>query len=69
VFIFQFLNEKMHNYVKENTTVNLNIQKLKKKNTFSPKSIQTEKAEESLGKRTKLSQFVYFLWGLSNLAF
>ena len=31
-------------------------------NTFSPKSIQTEKTEKSLGERTKLSQFVYFLW-------
>ena len=31
VFIFQFLDDKMHNYVKQNITVNFIIQKLKNK--------------------------------------
>ena len=30
VFIFQFLNDKIHNYVKQNITVNFIIKKLKK---------------------------------------
>jgi hypothetical protein len=37
VFIFQFLNDKMHNYVKQNITVSFNIQKLKNKHTFLKK--------------------------------
>jgi hypothetical protein len=37
VFIFQFLNDKMHNYVKQNITVNFIIQKLKNKHTFLKK--------------------------------
>ena len=49
MLIFEFLNDKMHR--KQNMTVNFIIQKLKM-NTFSSKSIQTEKAEESLGART-----------------
>ena len=44
MFIFQFLNDKMHNYVKQNIIV---IQKLKNKHTFL-QNIQTEKAEEPL---------------------
>ena len=36
-FIFQFLNDKMHNYVKQNLTTNFNIQKLKSKHTFLKK--------------------------------
>jgi hypothetical protein len=51
LFIFQFLNDKMQNYVKHNITVNFIIQKLKNKHIFL-KIIQTEKAEEPLGKRT-----------------
>ena len=47
VFIFQFLNDKMHNYVKQNILVYFIIQKLKNKRTFL-KNIQTEKAEEPL---------------------
>ena len=43
VFIFQFLNNKMHNYVLFNTFVHFNIQKLKNKNTF----LKTEKAKFS----------------------
>ena len=37
VFIFQFLNDKMYNYVKHNITVNFIIQKLKNKHTFLKK--------------------------------
>ena len=44
MFIFQFLNVKMHNYVKQNITVHFIIQKLKNKNTF----LRSEKAEEAL---------------------
>ena len=47
MFIFQFLNDKMHNYVKQNIIVHFIIQKLKNKHTFL-KNIQTEKAEEPL---------------------
>jgi hypothetical protein len=47
VFIFQFLNDKMHNNVKQNKIVHFIIQKLKNKHTFL-KIIQTEKAEEPL---------------------
>ena len=38
---FQFLNDKIHNYVKQNIIVHFNIQKLKNKHTFL-KNIQTE---------------------------
>ena len=44
VFIFQFLNNKMHNYVLFNTFVHFIIQKLKNKHTF----LKTEKAKFSL---------------------
>ena len=37
VFIFQFLNDKIHNYVKQNIIVNFSIQKLKNKHTFLKK--------------------------------
>ena len=37
VFIFQFLNDKMYNYVKHNITVNFIIQKLKNKHIFLKK--------------------------------
>ena len=37
VFIFQFLNDKMHNYVKQNINVQSIIQKLKNKHTFLKK--------------------------------
>ena len=37
VFIFQFLNDKIHNYVKQNIIVNFIIQKLKNKHTFLKK--------------------------------
>ena len=47
VFILQFLNDKMHNFVKQNIIVQFIIQKLKNKHT-SFKIIQTEKAEEPL---------------------
>ena len=43
VFIFQFLNNKMHNYVLFNTFVHFIIQKLKNKHTF----LKTEKAKFS----------------------
>ena len=43
VFIFQFLNDKMHNYVLFNTFVHFIIQKLKNKHTF----LKTEKAKFS----------------------
>ena len=49
VFIFQFLNNKMHNYVLFNTFVHFIIQKLKNKHTF----IQTEKAKSSHFDRTR----------------
>ena len=39
VFIFQFLDDKMHNYVKHNITVNFIIQKLKNKHIFLKKYI------------------------------
>ena len=44
---FQFLKDKMHNYVKHNITVYFIIQKFIDKHTFL-KNIQTEKAEEPL---------------------
>ena len=47
VFIFQFLNNKMHNYALFDVIVHFIIQKLKNKHTFL-KNIQTEKAEEPL---------------------
>ena len=47
VFLFQFLNDEMHDYVKKNIIVHFIIQKLKNKHTFL-KNIQTDKAEESL---------------------
>jgi hypothetical protein len=47
VFIFQFLNDKIHSYVVFDIIVHFIIQKLKKNNTFL-KNIQTEKAEEPL---------------------
>ena len=47
MFIFQFLNEKINNYVKQNIIVHFIIPKLKNMHTFL-KNIQTEKAEESL---------------------
>jgi hypothetical protein len=34
VFIFQFVNDKIHNYGKQNLIVNFIIQKLKNKDTF-----------------------------------
>jgi hypothetical protein len=37
VFIFQFLNDKIHNYVKQNIIVNFIIQKLKNKHAFLKK--------------------------------
>ena len=37
VFIFQFLNDKMHNYVKQNIIINFIIQKLKNKHTLLKK--------------------------------
>ena len=49
VFIFQFLNNKMHNYVLFAIIVHFNIQKLKNKQTF----IQTEKAKSSHFDRTR----------------
>ena len=36
-FVFQFLNDKMHNYVKHNLTLNFIIQKLKNKYIFLKK--------------------------------
>ena len=47
VFIFQFLNDKIHSYVVFDIIVHFVIQKLKDKHTFL-KNIQTEKAEEPL---------------------
>ena len=43
VFIFQFLNDKMHNYVLFNAFVRFIIQKMKNKHTF----LKTEKAKFS----------------------
>ena len=37
MFIFQFLNDKIYNYVKQNIIVNFIIQKLKNKHTFLKK--------------------------------
>ena len=42
VLIFQFLSDKMHNYVKQNITVNFIIQKLKNKHIFLKKYINWE---------------------------
>ena len=47
MFIFQFLNDKIHSYVVFDIIVHFIIQKLKNKNTLL-KNIQTEKAEEPL---------------------
>ena len=41
---FQFLNDKIHNYVKQNIIVSFIIQKLKNKHTFLKKSVQTEQS-------------------------
>ena len=49
MYIFQFFNDKMHNYVLFNTFVHFIIQKLKNKQTF----IQTEKAKSSHFDRTR----------------
>ena len=49
MFIFQFLNDKIHNYVLFAIIVHFNIQKLKNKHTF----IQTEKAKSSHFDRTR----------------
>ena len=38
VCFFQFWNDKIHNYVKENIIVNFILQELKNKHTFSKKS-------------------------------
>ena len=43
VFILQFFNDKMHNYVKQNITKNFNIKKLNNKHTF----LKTEKTKFS----------------------
>jgi hypothetical protein len=37
VFIFQFLSDKIHNYVKQNIIVNFVIEKLKNKHAFLKK--------------------------------
>ena len=42
VFIFQFLNDKMHNYVLFNAFVHFIIQKLKNKHTFLKKQANWE---------------------------
>ena len=47
MFIFQFLNDKIHSYVVFDMIVHFIIQKLKNKYTFL-KNIPTEKAEEPL---------------------
>ena len=47
MFIFQFLNDEMQNYVKQNKIVHFVIQKLKNKHTFV-KNMQTEKAKKPL---------------------
>ena len=47
MFIFQFFNDKMHNFVKQNIIVHFIIKRLKNKHTFL-KNVQTEKAEEPL---------------------
>ena len=49
MFIFQFLNKKMHNYVLFAIIVHFNIQKLNNKHTL----IQTEKAKSSHFDRTR----------------
>ena len=49
VFIFQFSNNEIHNYVLFAIIVHFNIQKLKNKHTF----IQTEKAKSSHFDRTR----------------
>ena len=49
MFNFQFLNDKMHNYVLFAIIVHSNIQNLKNKQTF----IQTEKAKSSHFDRTR----------------
>ena len=52
VFIFQFLNGKIHNYVKQNIIVNFIIQKLKNKHTFLKKP-------QKVAKLSKVATF----WG------
>ena len=47
VFIFKFLNDKIHSYVVFDTILHSIIQKLKNKQTFL-QNIQTEEAEEPL---------------------
>ena len=47
MFIFQFLNDKIHSYVVFDIIVHFIIQKLKNKQTFL-KNMQTETAEEPL---------------------
>ena len=63
VFIFQFLNNKMHNYALFNTFVHFNIQKLKNKHTF----IQTEKAKSSHFDRTRGDKKQIFPTLVSNI--
>ena len=53
VSIFQFLNDKMHNYVKQNIIVNFIIQKLKNKHTFLKKYTKLSKAKFSRFDRTR----------------
>ena len=49
MYIFQFVNDKIHNYVLFAIIVHFNIQKLKNKHTF----MQTEKAKSSHFDRTR----------------
>ena len=66
VFIFQFLNDKMHNYVKHNITVNFIIQKLK--NEKNPQKVYKLRKLRNLSARelsflslyTFLRMCVYF---------
>ena len=65
VFIFQFLNNKMHKCVKQNIIVHFIIQKLKNKHTF----LKTEKAKfsqrENLGfilsKGRLLAHYIHYV--------
>ena len=56
VFIFQFLNKKMHNYVLFAIIVHFDIQKLKNKQTF----IQTEKAKSCHFAEREETKTTYF---------
>ena len=56
VFIFQFLNDKMHNYVLFNAFVCFIIQKLKNKHTF----LKTEKAKFSQRENLVFSVCIHF---------